>query len=72
MDALLSRLKEIINLRHYSKRTESSYVNWVRRFLSYHQQIGLSKAPSKEDVKGYLTRLAMVDHVVLKCVSFCH
>ena len=24
-------------MRHYSRRTESAYAHWIRRFIAYHQ-----------------------------------
>jgi integron integrase len=33
---LLDRVREAIATRHYSRRTEKSYVAWVRRFVLFH------------------------------------
>ena len=33
---LLDQLRERIRLRHYSLRTETQYVQWVRRFVLFH------------------------------------
>lgn len=33
---LLARLRSAIRARHYSPRTEQSYVGWVRRFVKFH------------------------------------
>ncbi len=33
---LLDRLRDAIRVRHYSIRTEEAYVQWVRRFISFH------------------------------------
>jgi hypothetical protein len=33
---LISAMKTEIRSRHYSIRTESSYVDWVRRFIAFH------------------------------------
>jgi hypothetical protein len=33
---LLERLREAIRVRHYSIRTEKSYVQWVKRFILFH------------------------------------
>lgn len=33
---LLDQLREILRLKHYSYRTEQSYVDWVRRFILFH------------------------------------
>ncbi len=62
-DDLLARLQEIIRLRHYAKSTEKTYLRWTRRFLSYREQASLTGEPTAADVKGFLTRLAMVERV---------
>src|SRR5690554_4462266 len=33
---LLDQLRDKIRVRHYSIRTEKSYVSWVRRFILFH------------------------------------
>jgi integron integrase len=60
---LLARMREIIRLRHYSRSTEKTYLHWSRRFLDYRRKIGLSGEPTVEDVKAFLTRLAMVEKI---------
>ena len=57
----LGELRRRLRTRHYSYRTESSYADWVRRFLAY-----LSAAQGRPDplvesdgVRDYLTHLAV-------------
>ena len=33
---LLDRVRAAIRARHYSPRTEASYVRWIRRFILFH------------------------------------
>lgn len=33
---LLDQLRERIRLKHYSIRTEQSYVQWVKRYIIFH------------------------------------
>ena len=35
---LLDRLRDKIRLKHYSIRTEQAYVDWVRRFILFHEK----------------------------------
>ena len=54
---LLDRLGAEIRLRHYSIRTEATYVDWARRFILFHgkrhpQELGA------EEVTQFLTHLA--------------
>lgn len=56
---LLDRLRQAIRLRHYSIRTESSYVDWARRFILFHgkrhpQEMGAA------EVEAFLSHLAQV------------
>jgi len=60
---LLRRLREVIRLRHYARSTEKNYLQWTRRFLDYRHKTKRLGAPSVEDVKAFLTRLAMVENV---------
>jgi len=33
---LLDRFREALRSRHYSRRTEQTYVMWVKRFIFFH------------------------------------
>ena len=33
---LLDRVRDTIRVRHYSPRTESTYLHWIKRFLRFH------------------------------------
>lgn len=35
---LLDRVRQAIRMRHYSRRTEATYVQWIRRFILFHQK----------------------------------
>lgn len=55
---LLDQVREKIRLRHYSIRTETAYVNWIKRFILFHNK----KHPlsmGKEQVEAFLTHLAI-------------
>src|SRR2546422_4072958 len=59
---LLGRLRAAVRARHYSPRTEESYVGWVRRFVVFHgrrhpEQLGES------EVRAFLEHLAEQDEV---------
>ena len=58
----LAEMRRLMRLRHYSPRTESSYLNWARRFLVYTKRSG-STRPAAEDVKSYLSHLAIARKV---------
>lgn len=35
---LLDQVREVIRIRHYSIRTEQAYVQWIRRFILFHDK----------------------------------
>jgi len=63
--AALEQLRLRLRTRHYSYRTECSYVDWVRRFLAYlveRQGVPHPRVDS-DGVRDYLTHLAVRQHV---------
>jgi len=55
---LLDRLREAIRVRHYSLRTEDTYVDWVRRFILFHRKRHPVELGAAE-VAAFLTHLAI-------------
>ncbi len=55
---LLDRVRERIRLKHYSIRTEQSYVQWVRRFILHHGKRHPAEMGAPE-VEAFLTHLAV-------------
>ena len=41
-DDALAALRDTIRVRHYSYRSEQTYLDWVRRFFDYLREIGAS------------------------------
>lgn len=56
---VLERLRAEIRLRQYSRRTEKSYLDWVRRFVLFHQGREL-EAMGGAEVKTYLNSAGTV------------
>jgi len=54
---LLDRVRDAIRLRHYSIRTEATYVDWVRRFVLFHGKRHPESMGASE-VQAFLTHLA--------------
>jgi len=59
---LLDRVREAIRVRHYSIRTEHTYVDWIRRFVLFHEKRHPSQMGECE-VARFLTHLAVSEHV---------
>lgn len=59
---LLDQVRATIRLKHYSIRTEESYVGWIRRFILFHgKQHPRDLGP--EQVRDFLTYLAVEEKV---------
>ena len=54
---LLDEVRKAIRLRHYSYRTEKAYVDWIRRFVVYHDKRHPNQMGGPE-VEGFLSHLA--------------
>lgn len=54
---LLNQVRQAIRTRHYSYRTEKSYIGWIRRFLFFHGSRDPA-AMGEHDVACYLSHLA--------------
>jgi integrase len=59
---LLDRVRDAIRLKHYSYRTEETYVQWIKRYIFFHnkrhpQEMGIA------EIESFLTHLAVVDKV---------
>ncbi|MES1935175.1 integron integrase [Salinisphaera hydrothermalis] len=55
---LLDRVRERIRLKHYSIRTEKTYIAWIRRFILFHDKRH-PKDMGKLEVEAFLTHLAV-------------
>lgn len=59
---LLEQRREAIRARHYSIRTETSYLDWVKRFILFHNKRHPETMGAPE-ITAFLTHLAVNDHV---------
>ena len=59
---LLDRAREIIRLKHYSIRTERTYLNWMRRYILFHHKRHPQEMGPAE-IEAFLTHLAMAGNV---------
>jgi len=59
---LLDQVRDCIRTKHYSIRTEQSYVDWIRRFILFHRKRHPAEMGAAE-VKAFLTHLAVVGKV---------
>lgn len=38
MPKLLDQVREVLRMKHYSLRTEQAYVNWIKRYIFFHDK----------------------------------
>jgi integron integrase len=55
---LLERVRNAIRIRHYSLRTEQSYIHWIRRFILFHKKRHPNDMGERE-ISAFLTDLAV-------------
>lgn len=55
-------VREALRSRHYSKRTEATYVQWIKRFILFHQKRHPAEMAEAE-VNQFLTHLAVKEKV---------
>ena len=59
---LLDQVRDRIRIKHYSIRTETQYVQWIRRFILFHNKRHPREMGAPE-VEAFLTQLAVVGNV---------
>ena len=57
MDGLVARVRDRIRAKHYSFQTEKAYLQWVSRYVEYHDFRHPQELTAK-DVEQFLTMLA--------------
>ncbi|MBN2403458.1 MAG: integron integrase [Spirochaetes bacterium] len=59
---LIERVRAAIRGKHYSIRTEKSYIEWIRRFIYFHNMHDPEKMAEKE-INEFVTYLALKENV---------
>jgi site-specific recombinase XerD len=59
---LLDQVRDLLRVKHYSLRTEQAYVDWIKRFILFHnkrhpREMGVA------EISAFLTHLAVEKHV---------
>ncbi len=55
---LLDQVRNAIRLKHYSIRTEHSYVSWIKRYILYHDKRH-PKDMGEREIEDFLTHMAV-------------
>jgi hypothetical protein len=59
---LLDQVRDVLRLKHYSIRTEESYVDWIKRFILFHNKRH-PQDMGRVEVEAFLTHLAVEGNV---------
>jgi len=59
---LLERASDAIRIKHYSYKTEKSYINWIKRYILFHNKRH-PKEMSSAEIEAFLTHLAVEENV---------
>lgn len=59
---LLDQVREAIRLKHYSLRTEKTYLDWIKRFILFHGKRH-PQSMGAEEVRQFLSDLAVKRNV---------
>jgi integron integrase len=54
---LLDQVRQTLRIKHYSYRTEQSYVDWIKRFIYFHGKRH-PREMGAEEIQAYITYLA--------------
>jgi site-specific recombinase XerD len=65
---LLEQVREAIRTRHYSLRTEDTYLSWIKRFILFHGKRH-PRAMGRQEVQQFLSHLAVAGHVAASTQS---
>ena len=59
---LLDQVRALIRIRHYSIRTEQTYIQWIRRYILFHGKRH-PRDMGAEEITAFLSDLAVRKHV---------
>ena len=65
---LLEQVREAVRARHYSLRTEPTYVGWIKRFILFHGKRH-PRDMGVQEVQQFLSHLAIAGHVAASTQS---
>ena len=55
---LLDLVRQKIRVKHYSYRTEQTYISWIKRYIHYHH-LQHPKDLNESHIEQFLTHLAV-------------
>ena len=61
---LLEQVRDTLRLKHYSYRTEETYLTWIKRFILFHGKRHPREMGSRE-IEAFITHLAVERNVAV-------
>jgi site-specific recombinase XerD len=58
----LDQVRDVIRYKHYSIRTEQSYIDWIKRYIYFHHKKHLAELDGSH-ISSFLTYLAVEQKV---------
>jgi hypothetical protein len=63
---LLEQVRNVLRLHHYSIHTERSYLDWIKRYVQFHQmQRREEMLPAEPKIEAFLSELAVKGRVAV-------
>jgi hypothetical protein len=59
---LFEQVSDVIRIKHYSYKTEKSYVNWIKRYIIFHDKRHPQEMGGRE-IEEFLTNLAVEENI---------
>jgi site-specific recombinase XerD len=59
---LLEQVSDLLRVKHYSYRTEQTHIQWIRRYILFHNKTHPKDMRSAE-IEAFLTHLAVQEQV---------
>ncbi|HEV8369555.1 MAG TPA: phage integrase N-terminal SAM-like domain-containing protein [Pyrinomonadaceae bacterium] len=59
---LLDRVRTVARVKHFSRKTEDAYANWIKRFILFHKKRHPGEMAENE-IRQFLAHLAVDLHV---------
>jgi integrase len=59
---LLDQVRTVARVKHFSRKTEAAYANWIKRFILFHKKRHPNQMAENE-IRQFLAHLAVERHV---------
>ena len=59
---LLDQVRDALRVRHYSIRTEETYIQWIKRYIFFHNKTH-PRDLGETEISAFLTHLAVTKNV---------